>query len=280
MSGRDKFTFFLITFISLSFLLPVTPSLGSSLLFDRELPVYNQAQPNLNNVAGVNRCNIRLYQDLGTSIPQAYNIPGDDFSIGQAGQTYHIDTVRIWATEALPLTIFPVGSSSSLSHIQLWMGPADGPVTALTPVSNTYTWKPVQYSNGAFYQTGEGGWRQLIQVDIAVNLDVAGGTKYWFFEDGIFYSWITKHYYTGNLHASNAALSNATEEGADGISHWLTLTNGVPAQILNQTSILPSGLGGDANIQIYGTLVPVPSTLLLLASGLLGLTGWRGLRKR
>jgi hypothetical protein len=282
MFTQHKLPFFVIIVISLSLILPVTPSLGSSLLFNRDLPIYNPAQPNLNNAAGDNRSNNRLYQDLGTAIPGAYNIPGDDFSIGQAGQTYHIDTVRIWATEALPLTIFPVGPiqpSSSIGNLQMWMGPANGPITSLNSVSSTYAWTPVKYSNGAYYQTVEGGWRQLVQVDVAVNLDVEGGKKYWFFLDGILYSWINKHYYTTNLHASNAALSNATEEGADDIFHWLTLSNGVPTQILDQTSILPSGLGGDGNVQIYGEAVPLPPTVLLLGSGLLGLVGLKRFRK-
>jgi hypothetical protein len=268
-----KLGFFLIAAISLTFLGGVVPSHCSTLLFDRGLPIYNPDQPNLNKRAGDNRSNNRLYQDLGTTLPTEYKIPGDDFTIGQTGQTYHIDTLRIWATEGLPLTMVANG------NIQVWMGPAGGPITSLTPVSTTYTWTPVKYSNNAYYQTVEGGWRQLLQVDVALNMNINGGEKYWFFVDGTFYSPINKHYYSNNLHASNAGLSNATEEGADGIFHWLDLNGGNPTQIFDQASILPGDLGGDGNLQIFGEAVPVPSTLLLLGSGLLGLTGWRRFRK-
>ena len=114
-------------------------------------------------------------------------------------------------------------------------------------------------------------------------MDVAGGTKYNFFVDGLFYSPINGHYYTANLHASNAALSDATEEGADGIFHCLDIPNGgetrssiiSPHQDLLSDSGVDSGV--DGNIQVFGELavIPLPSTMLLLSSGLLGLWGWR-----
>jgi hypothetical protein len=274
MGCRSRFGICLILAIALSFLLGLGQAQASLLLFNRQLPIYNDAQPNLNNSAGDYRCNNRLYQDLGTEYPTEYMIPGDDFTIGQPGQMYHIDTIRIWATEALPWTI------DDVTQGQVWVGPADGSMTSLMPVSTTYTWIPVKYSNNAYYQTVEGGWRQLIQVDIAVDLNIEGGQKYWFFVDGIFYSPINKHYYTANLHASNAALSNATEEGADNIFHWLTLSDGSAILITDQTSILPSGLGGDGNVQIFGEPVPLPSTLLFLGSGLLSLLGWQRFRPR
>src|SRR5580658_4154392 len=72
---------------SICFVLGFAPCVfaaGPALLVDRGLP-----QANLNNTAGDYRSNIRwsLY-DSG--------FLGDDFTVGAAGESWVIDTVRVW----------------------------------------------------------------------------------------------------------------------------------------------------------------------------------------
>jgi hypothetical protein len=136
---------------------------------------------------------------------------------------------------------------------------------------------PVQYSNGADYQRYPAGdWRQLWQIRVPINLGLEGGQKIRFFLDGLFLSSFDLNYHSPNLHASNAALSNTTQDGADNTFHWLTMINGVPDSVYSQYNFNYGGIiGADANIQIYGSEVPLPCALLLLGSGLAGLAGLR-----
>jgi hypothetical protein len=232
------------------------------LLLERGLPVYNRESPNLNEVAGADRCNIGTLWSSAT-YPTAYAAGGDSFVIG-AGGKYHLDTVRLW-------TVF--GNLDNTYHpypLKLWGGPAGGPMQV---VSTTYSLKQVRYSNGEGYQRSSSvnDWREIWQVDFVLDQEIQGGKKYLFFLDGLYHSTYDNVYYSPSLHLSNAALSNTIQQGWDNIYYLLNLNDSgggwVPGAITEQTIV-----GGtfnkpaDADVQLFGTRLGgfMPVTLLLL----------------
>ena len=72
-------------------------------------------------------------------------------------------------------------------------------------------------------------------------------------------------------------------------TYWLELSNGVTTDALylfwdkndgpSLANAIPGGVIGSEAFTVYGSKVPVPPSALLLGSGLLGLGGWRRLRK-
>lgn len=251
----------------------------ADLLFDRGLPVYNATTPNLNIIAGAKRSNSAAgWTGTGDS-PSSYTIYGDDFVIGAAGTTYHIDTARVWTVfghleETVPPT-YPFVS------MKLWGAEAGGtPDVVFTSYTATRFYYSGATGNNANFQRGsDGTYFQIWQLDFTINQDVDGGQTYQVFLDGLFKSSYDDKYHSPSLHLSNAALSNTTQAGADNSFLSLAMTwdgskyvPGMPVQ---------TGLAPDGNIQLYGSAVPLPSTLLLLGSGLLGLAGvGRRFRKR
>jgi hypothetical protein len=233
-----------------------------SLLFDRSLPTSN-----LNNAAGNNRSNVNWADGYyTTNNPTSYAVPGDNFIIGSPGSTYHLDTITVWTVDDNP-------SSYTL------LGGLPG---AISQVSISSAFNQVTYSDGTNYQGTSGTYYPIYQVDFTVDWTINGGTIYQFFIDAPLHNYGTKEdpllYATPFLHASNAALSGSPQEGADNLFLWLTLNSGTPSSVTSWDSF-PNywDKSSDANVQIYGT--PLPGTLLLLGSGLAGLSLWRG-RKR
>lgn len=246
----------------------------AELLFDRGLPVYNSDPPNLNLAAQENRCNVAPFWSSTTYPTTSYQIGGDDFIIGSTGQQYHIETVRIWVSFGQT----PPAMDTSYA-MELWGGPEGG----LGLASSTYTATNVFYPNTAnesYQRVSTGTWTNIWQIDFTVDANLEGGQKYYFFVNGLFWSNSDNIYKSSAIHSSNASLSNSTQQGADDIFLWLTMqwdgSQWVPGAITEQHSINIYGTskGIDANIQILGSQVPAPSTLLLLGSGLLGLAAY------
>ncbi len=133
--------------------------------------------------------------------------------------------------------------------------------------------------NANFQRPSDGFYRQTWQLDFTINQDVDGGQTYQVFLDGLFKSSYDDKYHSPSLHTSNAALSNTTQAGADNSFLSLAMTwDG--SKYVPGTPTVETG-NFDGNIQLYGSQVPLPSTLLLLGSGLLGLAGvGRRFRKR
>ena len=109
----------------------------------------------------------------------------------------------------------------------------------------------------------------MYRVDFTVDMNITGGQKYNFFLDGLY----PPGPYTPFLHASNAALSGSTQQGADGLMLYLDKTTGL-------VTIWDSYGNGwdkssDFNVQVQGSQVPLPGTVLLLGSGLAGLAFYR-----
>jgi hypothetical protein len=199
--------------ISLLLTLPAFAA-DSSLVVDRGLP-----QANLNNASGPVRSNVRWgWHDHG--------FLGDDFTIGQAGEHWVIDSIRTWAV--------PGTSEFNLPHlgdyfqdVRLHFGSGDlMPVaTASLAAGTDDTGSPdVSVSDaaasGALLYDDFGTSLRVWQVDFTnLNLPAEGGVAYRFGvwgngravpgKDGKTFMWYN--------HASNAALSGARQDTSDGV---------------------------------------------------------------
>jgi hypothetical protein len=228
----------LIMICTVVMILTGAASMGfASILVDRGLPVYNQEAPNLNWAAGANRSNV-FWADSDTTL-----MMGDDFTLPTSAASYHIDTIRVWIS----------GDDSSVS---LYLGTTGN----LSLASTSYTQTSVTYSNGETYQGNSGAFRNIYQLDFAVDITASGGTEFNFAiaGDDTF------------LHASNAALSNSPQEGSDNWVHAWTIADGAWNYDWQSTN------GGwdkdsDFNVQVLG--IPEPATITLLCLGTLSFIG-------
>jgi hypothetical protein len=188
----------------------------SALVVNRGLP-----QANLNNVSGAARSNVRWASgDTG--------FMGDHFAIGAAGEKWVIDSIRTWAVPGLS-EVDPDHLGDFYEDVRLYFGQASGDLTpavsALLSQGSDQTSNPnVQISeatkSGMPLYDNFGKFLRVWQVDFTnLNLPVDGGASYGFgvwgmgreipSSGGKAYMWFN--------HASNAALSGSTEDGADGV---------------------------------------------------------------
>jgi hypothetical protein len=229
---------------------------ATQLLIDRGLPTAN-----LNNYAGANRANIAWTADVYT--PNAYLLVGDSFQ-NTSASTWSIDTIRLWGV-------------GPLATVAVWGGIAGSGVygsTAGTISAATYAVNDAGGRN-TFQIAGSvtAPYRDLWQLDFAVNVTLAPGQTYDFFLDG-----------TGNTesslvdgnplvvpyaHASNAALSGSTQQGADDMMLSATVQNGILGSI-NSTNSQGTfwDKPSDVNVQVFGT-VPDGGTTATLLGGVL-----------
>jgi hypothetical protein len=122
-----------------------------------------------------------------------------------------------------------------------------------------------------------GGFSQIYQIDFNVNIALNGGQTYQFFLDGpvVAYTGAQGGYVSSFLLASYfASVTGSTQQGADGSTQWL-LPNG------SVTTLVADTENSDMNVQVFGTPVPEPTTMIAGALLLLpfGASTLRLLRK-
>ncbi len=221
-------------------------SATSSTLVERGLPTTN-----LNNAAGANRSNVAWSQGNDS-------ITGDTFTVGSAGQTWIVTGIRTWNIGHTGLMF-----GDEFSDDTLYFGTgaiaavATGTVAAgsNTDSNANITHTPVTYAGGSGYQAQDGSARQLWQNDFTnLNLTVQGATTYYFAVDG------TSSSYLWFNHASNAALSGSTQQGADGKYVTWSKSDLATPTVCDSTGAVSGCNGGwdkssDINVEVFASQV-------------------------
>lgn len=211
--------------------------------------IFQRAMP---TGAGVNNANDALRSNIKWEPTGAYFI-GDDFSVPT---NYIIDSLTVWMVANETSTTKP---SDEMSQINLYGGNDAG----LNLLSSTYTYAagPFSYLNPA---------RNISQPIFAItfsglNWAVAGGQLYDFGVEGI-----PKTNQVLSLAASNAALSNSQQDGADGF--FLLFDSAPPRALLGGIDSGADELWSkSSDINVSLTAVPEPATISLIGFGVAAL---------
>lgn len=188
---------------------------GPALLVDRGLP-----QANLNNASGDYRSNIRWSSYEGGFL-------GDDFTVGALGESFVIDTIRVWTVPGAS-AFDPDHLGDFYQDVRLYFGGSDDSVTPivtglLKPGADQTSNPNILISDtaaaGAVPYDDFGTYMRVWQIDFTgLNLAVQGGVKVRFAAWGLgrpaahragkTYAWFNA--------GSNAELSSVKQDGADG----------------------------------------------------------------
>jgi hypothetical protein len=222
-----------------------TPSLASTLLIDRGLPTTNL------NLATSNRSNTCWVDPRNKAYDTNYDLIGDTIT-NTSSTDYRIDKIRLWA-----VALETVGTINTAS---LWGGPHGGTLNLLN-ASPTVT--RVYYINGQ--NLGVLGRYAIHQLDFAVAITLKSGRTFDFFLDGS----IPIPPFAPFVHASNAALSGSTQEGADNLMLMVDFKHGALSNVRTWDSNDKKkdywNKSTDVNVQVFGEVLGAGSTVAALA---------------
>ncbi|AOY82384.2 MAG: hypothetical protein F6K63_02510 [Moorea sp. SIO1G6] len=259
-------------------MLGYTSNAQAEMLFDRGLPTEN-----LNSIFEANRSNVRWATDA-----QNQGFFGDDFTIGNVGDTFVIDTIRTWMVPGLSIGD-PDNLGDWYESFTLLTGLAAeddiSPFASATLDFNSnvtsnpdVTITQVSYPDAAeSIYDNFGDFVNIWQVDFNnLNWTIEGGTTYNFGvrgvgreipDEDIFYPWFN--------HASNAGLSGSPQDGAD--NRYLQFDASGNFVYIVDTNGNGWDKSSDINVQIFGeatpkTSVPEPGSVLALLAFITFLT--------
>jgi hypothetical protein len=213
-------------------------SVNAALLLDRGLPTAN-----LNNAAGADRANVAWAFTQYTS--PDYWVVGDTFK-NTSSEAWAIDSIRLWTVGQTDTAILRGGVEGGSMGI----------------ISSSYSIADVTYAGGVMYQGSSGSSIGMHQVDFAVNITLAPGQMFSFFLDG---SGSGDGTFVPFAHASNAALSGSAQDGADDLMLYAEVLNGIlDSSSVGSWTSLGDGWdkASDLNVQVFGSPVPEPTTIL------------------
>jgi len=227
-----------------------------ALVVNRGLP-----QANLNNVSGDYRSNVRwsLY-DSG--------FLGDDFTVGAAGESWVIDSIRVWTVPGVTETD-PEHLGDFYQDVRLYVGGANEGLTPivtglLKPASDQTSNPNILISDataaGVVPYDDFGTSMRVWQIDFTqLNFHAQGGVKLRFGAWGLgrpipnkagkTYAWFNA--------ASNAELAVANQDGADG--SMLLFTSGGKFQNAFDSKGAGWDKSSDINVQVFGHRVELAS---------------------
>lgn len=245
-------------FLSFALALPVFAA-GPALVVDRGLP-----QANLNKPAGDYRSNIRwsLYDG---------GLLGDDFTVGATGESWVIDTIRVWTVPGVN-KVDPEHLGDFYQDVRLYFGDTTGGLTPLVTgqltAGSSQSTNPnilisdLTASGGPAYQDVKKDM-QIWQVDFTqLNLKVQGGEKYRFAAWGLgrfvpakasnvkprqlpkerkTYAWFSA--------AANSEYAAARQDGADG--SLLEFTSGGKFETVFSGKGAGWDKSSDINVQVF-----------------------------
>lgn len=222
---------------------------GPALLVDRGLP-----QANLNNASGDYRSNVRWSSYDGGFL-------GDDFTVGALGESWVIDTIRVWTVPGVS-EVDPDHLGDFYQDVRLYFGGSDDSVTPVVTgllkpgadqtsnpnilISDTTAAGVVPYDD---FGTNMRVW----QIDFAqLNLNVQGGVKLRFAAWGLGRSIPNKasRSYAWFNAASNAELAGARQDGADGA--MLMFTSGGEFRSVFDGKGAGWDKTSDINVEVFG----------------------------
>ena len=187
-----------------------------------------------------------------SATPSGYMDAGGSFSIGGSG-TYTVTGITVW-----DVVTTSAGAPTGLSLLN-----GSG-----STISSGYTATVATYGNGANYNENSTTWpaSTLYKLDFTVNETLSAGS-YQFFLDGPLTLYPNGNYY-------NSFLLCANDAGPD-LLPWLNIPGTTPPVVTY------SGVNGDAYVEVDGTPVPEPTTMIAGAMLLLpfGASTLRILRK-
>lgn len=265
MDRHLKLTLVMVIVAALVFFAGLKQAPADTLLYGYALPVQNlNGYPPSSSRSNGSPGDYQTYSQQ----PSTYQIEGDSFTIGSAGQQYYMTTgtlYMIYGNAENDDTVLP--------SLTLWGG-SDGNIK---PVSTDYTVTRVWYTGDENFQRGDNGaWRAIWQITFTLDATINGGEKYYYFLDGIFQNNQGEYQAPNLLGAGGTSLSGVTPVGTleDTMLYYDTGTG----LITTAGDGIPSG-PIYANVALYGSQVPLPGALLLLGAGLVRL-GAYGRRKK
>lgn len=143
--------------------------------------------------------------------------------------------------------------STDRDGLDLRGGVAEGPIGV---IPKPYTAIPVTYANSQGYETQDGVFLPLYQIDFSVDIPLSGGVTYQYFLDGP--ATADGSDFRGvRMHASNAPLSGSAQTGADDIFLFLGNHSTVYTwnSLTGEGTYCPGCVGwghtSDGNVQVF-----------------------------